>query len=169
MECVSCLDPKAKLACGLCGSAVCKSCAQFMDEDAFAFLSPKPAPLAHDTYCPGCYDREVAPARADYDALMARARELPLYLKKQSRETKWVDRQADPVTVEACPDHDEALLRLAFQALQRGYNALVDVQLTSTKLRPGNYQTTVWDGSGTPANLDPERMPKDRAFRDNPN
>ncbi|MBX3016401.1 MAG: hypothetical protein KF767_00825 [Bdellovibrionaceae bacterium] len=169
MECVSCLDPKAKLECGLCGASVCKSCAQFMDDDAFAFLSPKPTSLAHDTYCPGCYDREVATALAEYEAKLARARELPLYLKKQSRETKFVVRKADPIAVKECPDHDETLLRLAFQALEMGYNALVDVQLHSTKIRPGNYQTTIWDGVGIPVNLDPERMPKDRAFWDNPN
>lgn len=169
MECVSCLDPKAKLTCELCGGPVCKTCAHFLGDEDFAFLSVKPAALSHSTYCPGCFDRDVAAALESYNARLAQARELPLYEKKQSRETKWVERKAEPVKVTGCPDREETLLRLAYQALELGYNALVDVQLSASKVRPGNYQTTVWDGVGTPANLDPERMPKDRAFRENPN
>lgn len=169
MECVSCLDPKAKLKCGLCEADVCKSCAQFMDEDAFSFLLHKPKELSHDTYCPGCYDRVVAGPLADYESQMAKARELPVFLKHQSRETKFVDRKADPISVAGCPDEKEILLRLAFRASELGYNGLVDVRLNWTKVRPGNYQTTVWDAVGIPAHIDLARMPKDRSFWDTPN
>lgn len=168
MECVSCSDQKAKLKCKLCHATICKSCAQFMEDDAFLFLDPKPAELAHDTYCPGCYDRVVATPLANYEIDLERARALPIYLKRQSRETKWLDRKADPLTVVDWPDHDQAILKLAYMALKSGYNGMVNVTMLSTKIRPGNYQTTIWTGQGTPVHMDESRMVKDRSFWDNP-
>jgi hypothetical protein len=55
-------------------------------------------------------------------------------------------------------DRDEALLRLAFFAAQGNYNSLVDVELTSEKVRNGGYQTLKWRGVGVPVHVNKKRL-----------
>jgi hypothetical protein len=45
-------------------------------------------------------------------------------------------------------------MRLAFLAAENNFNALVDVVVTSEKVRNEGYQTTKWKGTGVPVPLD---------------
>lgn len=169
MGCVSCFKVKATLVCGLCQEELCKACAQFMDDENFAYLPQKPPVLSHDTYCPNCFDKHVAAELVAYEQMLAQAKTVPVYLRKQSKETQRIERTAEPVVVKDCTDRNETLVRLAFQALQGGYTALVDVELTSVKIRPGNYQSTVWQGVGVPVLLDESKLLRDRSLWQTPN
>jgi hypothetical protein len=167
--CQTCHKSKAKLKCGIGHEDVCKSCAQFLEEDSFSFFAVVPENLRHSVYCPTCFDLHVAQAQRDYQELMGRARETLVYYKTQSKETRLIRRTEETVSVLDCQDHDELILRLAFFAAQAGFNSIIDVQVHSKKVKLNGYQTTVWSGSGLPANVKEKYLVKDRSIWQNPN
>jgi hypothetical protein len=169
MSCSSCHKPKANLVCGICNSSVCKSCAQFVEEDRFSFLPSIPEDLKHTTYCPECFQNKVAPEMAAYDDLMEQAKNIVVFEKDQGKETRLLKRKVPPIKVLDCPDRAETLLRLAFQAAKAGFNAIIDVDLRSEKVKINNYQTTKWSGTAVPTNIDPKWVVKDRSLWQNPN
>lgn len=151
--CSTCQSPKAHLKCGLCDCDICKSCAQFLSEEAFAFLTKRPKHLTHTIYCATCYDEKVAPNLAIYDEQMERAKDINVYYKTQSKETRALKRKEPPVKVVDCRDRDEALLRLAFLAAQLNFNGLIDVQLDAKKIIENGYTSTLWSGQGIPTQI----------------
>lgn len=153
MGCITCQKSKALLKCGLCQDDVCKYCAQILPEEGFSFLAKIPEDLQHTIYCGPCFDQKVASHWENYQATLEKAKNIIVYLAKQGKETRLIKRTEDPVKVTDCKDHDETLLRLAFFAVQANFNALVDVELKSVKVRINNYQTLHWSGVGTPANV----------------
>lgn len=152
-SCCSCLKPSATLQCGICKDSVCKKCAQFLGEDSFSFLEKVSEELSHNVYCPQCFDAKVVSALEAYNETMERAKNLAVYLKDQSKETRLMSRKAQPVQVLNCADREETLLRLAFLAANAGFNCLVDVDLTSKKIREGSYQTQSWSGTAVPVQV----------------
>lgn len=169
MSCCVCSQVKAPLVCGICGGSICKKCTQFTEEGAFSFLKTVPPALAHQIYCGVCFDREVAPALTEYEATMEAARNIMVFMKSQSKETRLISRKEPVVKVSDCADHDECILRLAFFAAQLKFNALIDVQVTPKKLITGGYQTTVYSGTGIPAHVHENKLIKDRSLWSNPN
>lgn len=167
--CATCFKSKANLTCGICNDTICKKCTQFVDEDAFSFLKTVPAELAHGTYCNLCFDSKVAPEKARYDEMMEAARNIMVFMKKQAKETRLIKRYEPDVVVEDCADEAETLLRLAFFAAQLKYNSLIDVQITPKKVKQGQYQTTVYCGTGIPAHVSEAKLIKDRSLWSNPN
>jgi hypothetical protein len=151
--CPFCQKPKATLECGLCKTAVCKYCAQFLDEGRLAFKAKVPTELSHTTYCGPCFDFKVAPEIEAYEALMTRAKNITVFYKAESKDTRLVERREKPFKVANCPDRDETLLRLAFMAAEAGFNSIIDVDITSAKVRDHAYQTSVWQGQCIPAQL----------------
>lgn len=168
-SCGSCGKSKSLLACGLCGDAVCKSCANFVEAESFSFYAQIPAELSHGVYCQSCFHATVMPAQEAYRELLERAREINVFLKNQGKETRLLKRVEKPVKVENCADREEAVLRLAFFAAQLGYNGLLDVELTSVKVREGSYQYLLWSGRGVPAAVRGDRLVRDRSIWSNPN
>jgi hypothetical protein len=156
--CSSCQKPKAALKCGICDCSLCKNCAQFMDSDRVSFLKKIPAELGHNTYCEPCFHNKVTPRLEAYDALMERAKGIFVYLKHQRKECMFIKRTEDPLKVTDCNDHNETILRLAFFAAEQNYNVLIDVDVTSEKIRNGSYQTLKWSGTAVPAVADLERL-----------
>lgn len=145
-----CLKDKAPLQCGVCQQALCKKCACFTTEDSFALdlkISPE---FKHGAYCPDCFHQTVSPAEIEYEERLALARAVSVYLKGQGKETRLMKRKHPPLLVEDCQDREEALMKLAFAAVQLGYRILIDVDLVSTKVRHGGYQTLIWRGSAVP-------------------
>ena len=62
------------------------------------------------------------------------------------------------VDLAECPDRDETILRLAFQAAKGGFNALVQGDVTSRKVRNHGYQKSVWSGTAFAADVDEEKL-----------
>ncbi|MFN7729950.1 MAG: hypothetical protein ACK5P7_12400 [Bdellovibrio sp.] len=168
-NCVCCQKSKALLNCGVCDETVCKYCAHFLDEGQFSFLAKVPSLLSHSTYCPSCYDQNVAAPLQDYNQAMAQAKDILVFEKKQGKETRLIKRLEEPVTVTDCPDPAETVLRLAFFAVKAGYNAIVDVQVKHEKVKNGSYQTMRWSGTGVPAYVNEAKLAKDRSAWQNPN
>jgi uncharacterized protein YbjQ (UPF0145 family) len=148
---------------------VCKSCVQFTDEDQFSFLTKIPTELQTSTFCETCYSQKVVDAIENYKDMMEKARQVNVFEKSQIKETRFLKRKEKPVKVLSCADRDEAILRLAFRAVELGFDTIIDMVMDSKKVSSAKYHTTVWNGSAIPVNLDPRRLVKDRSIWHNPN
>ncbi len=167
--CAFCQKPKVVLECGLCQSSLCKACTQFVEEDYFSFMPYVPEEISHQTYCSGCFDTQIVPAQNEYNQNMERAKDIMVFDKKQGKETRNIKRLEDPVTVTDCADENETILRLAFIAAIKNYNAVVDMEVVSKKIQHGSYKKMVWSGTAIPTQVDEKKLIKDRASWHNPN
>lgn len=158
LNCSCCQKPKPQLECGLCKNAVCKKCANFVAEDAFSFLTKVSNELLHQVYCHSCFEEKVNSQLQSYQEQLEKARQVIVYDKKQTKETRLIKRSEEPLKVLGCRDREETLLRLAFLAVQKKYNALLDVEITSSSHREGSYLITRWQGSGVPTTLNPDKL-----------
>lgn len=169
LSCSCCQKPKAQLTCGLCESSVCKACAHILDENHFSFLQEIPAELKHEVYCHSCFVQTVQEPLTSYDQTMELAKNIDVFYKEQSKETRLLKRREGALKVQACADENETLLRLAFQAVKLGFNGLIDVEVKGQKVRNGTYQTTTWNGTAIPSNVRKEKLLRDRSLWQNPN
>ncbi|MBC7419198.1 MAG: hypothetical protein H7328_00585 [Bdellovibrio sp.] len=169
MNCYLCHKPKATLDCGLCTEHICKNCARFLPEETFSFLKTRPAHLCHTTFCEPCYHNSVEPEFTGYEETLAKAKNVLVFSKTQGKETRLIKRIELPVEVKKCDDYDETILRLAFYAAQSGHNAIIDVDVTSEKIRVGGYQSSEWTGKGVPAQVTDAKLIKDRSTWSDPN
>lgn len=156
--CVSCYSPRASLECAGCHESVCKSCAQFADGSLFPFSSVIPDGLSEGAYCLQCFETKVRPEIEAYERTAEAAKNIEVFMKNQSKEFRLLKRAEKQVEVRDCEDRDEALLRLAFLAVQSGFDALVDVDLLPKKVRIDGYQTSVWNGTAYPARYDAKKV-----------
>lgn len=162
------------MICGDCHEPVCKTCAQFLDEYSFSYAPERLAEITKrydsaNTFCSACFDQKIAVDIAHYMDTLESAKKVSVFFKKQSKETRLIKRREDFVHVADCPDYDEAILRLAFQAASVRCNALIDVVLDSKKVKIGTYNTTSWSGRGRPARVDEKILSHDRIVLNNPN
>jgi hypothetical protein len=153
-QCMTCLKPKAKLKCAICDGDLCKSCPQFVDEDQFSFLPEVPEFLTKGVYCTTCFDEKIAPEIETYEGIMERARHVYIFDKTQGKETRLFKRNEAPIKVEACADHNETVLRLAFLAAKAHLNAVIDMDISSKKIKDGSYTILKWYGTGIPTLVD---------------
>lgn len=157
-ECISCGKPKAVLNCEVCEEPLCKKCDQILDPGTFSFLAKIPADLTHLHYCGNCFDTLVAPELDVYQEVMERAKNAFVFFTTQRKETPLIRKAREVLKVSQCHDRDETILRLAFFAAQAGYNAIIEVEVQSEKLRNGAYQTSRWSGSGVAAQIDGKKL-----------
>jgi len=162
--CTVCQKPKATLECGLCQDHLCKYCARIMDEDSFSFLAEVPADLSHGVYCTPCFENKVSTALQDYNQTMESAKDILVFYKAHSKETRLVKRVEDPISVADCADERDVILRLAFLAVKSKHNGIIDIEVSAKKVKTGSYQTTTWSGTGIPANVRPEKLIKDKSL-----
>lgn len=169
MSCSTCNHLKSDLKCGLCEAELCKACTEFVDDERLSFLPTKPPALTHHTFCQSCFVSQVLPELENYDATLEAAKNILVFEKKQSKETRLVSKKEKPLTISNCKDHDEAIMRMAFQAVQLGFNALVKVKMNSKKVKDGAYTSLLWSGEAIPAHVDEARLPKDKSLWHHPN
>jgi hypothetical protein len=156
--CHSCRQPKGVLACGLCNRTLCKRCVELVERNSFSFLEQIPEELSHRAYCSPCFSEKVVPALASYNRIMARAKAVIVFLKDKGEETRRMKRTEKPLRIADCDDRKETLLRLAFLAAKGNFNALIDVDIFSKKVRNFGYQTSKWHGIGIPTQVDADKL-----------
>lgn len=120
-------------------------------------MTKVPELLSHGAYCTPCFDFKVMPEVEVYDADVRAARNIAVFFKDQSKETRLLKRTEKAFKVVDCEDREETLLRLAYFAVQAKFNAIIDVEITSKKVRTGAYQTHLWTGTAIPTNYTPRR------------
>ncbi len=157
-ECVSCRKPKGIHQCQVCENMVCKNCTMRVAEGAFSFLRVIPPGVSHSVYCGACFDENVLPVQEEYEEIMERAKGAFIFFKSQRKEVPLLGKSKETHRIESCPDRDETILRLAFFAAQEGYNAVIETEVISEKIRNGSYQTSNWKGSGVPARVNAEKI-----------
>jgi hypothetical protein len=144
---------KRNLQCLSCQCELHKSEAQFVDEMTFAFYLKLPEGVQEGVYCAQCFDLKISSEIATYNEKLERAKNVNVFFATQSKESRFVRRIEKPVRVENCTDRDETVLRLAFLAVEANKNSIVDVDLKSTKVKNGRWQTSIWSGQGIPADI----------------
>lgn len=168
-QCSYCQKTKNLFHCGSCKTHVCKSCAQILPEDAFFYLDQKTELQNEKIFCSSCFENQISNELNQYDQDVENAKNIDLFFKSQSKETRLIRRTEKPLTVSECEDREETLMRLAFKAAKLNYNTLVDVDLVSEKVRMGSYQTLKWKATGIPVNMNERQVVKDRSIWQNPN
>ncbi len=156
--CKTCRKPKANYQCGICTEHSCKSCTHFIGEESFSFLKVIPKELTHSTYCTQCFDEKVSGPLSQYEATMNQAKEVIFFTKDQSKQTSFLKRKEDPYFVENCEDEQEAIMKMSFYAVQAGFNALLDIKLSSKKIVVGSHKKTIWSGTSIPTTIDPSKI-----------
>jgi hypothetical protein len=110
-----------------------------------------------------CYGQHVEPALESYNEVLERAKQVFVFYKSQRKAIPLTGRSKIIMRVEENHDRDETILRLAFFAAEQSFNAIIDVDVTSEKVRNGSYQTSKWKGSGFPASIDTVKLDKQYA------
>lgn len=155
--CSICRHAKAYANCGLCETALCKDCEQFLEPDHFAFLDPIPKNLTLAHYCSNCFDEHVTPTQVTYTATMERAREVYIIFDSQHVPGAVRKKAKRTVTISNCKDRDETILRLGFRTIEQGFNAMIHVEVFATQIRNHAHQKNSWTGTGLPVDMDIER------------
>jgi hypothetical protein len=159
--CKTCRGPKANYQCGVCQGHTCKSCAEFLSDESFAFLRNPSGDLLHSVYCAQCFDEKVKEPLEDYNEKLERAREVIVFTKDQTKETRLMKRTEKPYSVEECADEEEAIMKMSYYAIEDKFNALIDVKFTSRKIIVGSHKKNVWNASAIPLNIDPSTLKGD--------
>jgi hypothetical protein len=158
LECISCRRTKPTRECESCQEPVCKDCVHFLEASTFSFLKKVPEELTHSYYCQACNDTILAPALESYNETMEQAKKVYFFFHTQRKHIPLKNKSKETYHVEECADRDETILRLAFFAAEHGYNAIVNAEVTSKKVRNEGYQKSAWKGLGYPANVDADKL-----------
>ena len=161
------MNQEPGLKCQICALALNKREAEFVDEDTFAFLSQLPCGVSEGSYCGSCFADRVKPELDQYNLKLDQARNVNVFYSSQSKESRFVRRSEKPIRVEDCDDQDDVIMRLAFMAVEAKLNSLVDLDLTSVKVKNGKWQTSRWSGRAVPAQIDEKSL--QRYFPSTPN
>lgn len=129
-----------------------------LNEDEFAYLLKRPPALSHFFYCSPCFDAEVAPAKEHYEQVSELAREVLVYFVTQKTKLPLVKKSKDVIRVDDCEDRDLTILKLAYAAADQGYNAIVETDVNSEKLRHFGYQKSRWSGTARAAQIDVAKL-----------
>lgn len=156
--CKTCKKPKANYDCGLCHEHVCKSCAQFLNDDSFSFMLKKPKELSYSVYCDPCFQDKVATPLSGYEENMEKAKEVIVFNKNETKKTGHLKRKEPAYKVEDCEDEQETILRLAFFAAQDGFNCILDLTISHRKIIVGSHKKTIFSGTAIPINIDPSEV-----------
>jgi len=128
-----------------------------LDESFFSFLKNIPDELKHGTYCGACYDQKIQPAKETYLETMRRAKNIIIFDKKAT-QIPLIERARFKVAIDDCSDRKETILRLAFLAAEQSYNAVIEVEISSKKIRNAGYQKSSWSGTGFLAQIRTEGL-----------
>lgn len=170
ISCAICNKPKTVLDCAICESRICKSCAEFITPTTFKYIDFLPAKMEHtNAFCTQCYATDVLPAIEAYENVVADAKNIRVFEKTQTKETRLIKRLEDPIVVEHCIDIQEATMKMAYIATKKGFNSIVDTDIRTVKIRNGTYQTSECSGTCIPVNVSDDKIIKDRSIARDPN
>ena len=140
-----------------------------MSPEDFQYMMNPPEETKHPVYCSGCFATVMTEKIDQYNQNLEKAKQVAVFGKSQGKETRFIKRFETPIVINDCSDESDITLRLAFRAVELNYDALIDVDVTSKKIRNGSYQTSTWSGTAIPVKLDRDKLMKDRSFSTDPN
>ena len=151
--CASCRTPTSDSLCGVCQEPVCRKCRIFLANDQFP-LAPELAPeLKHTYYCGVCFGEHVEPFEAEYASCVEQAKQINILYRNSKSTLKVIRKAVHWIEISDAVDRDQAIMKLAYTCAKGGYNALIDTEITSHKVRNEGWQTSLWRGRGLPAEI----------------
>lgn len=129
-----------------------------MDEDAFSFLRKKPKELSYSIYCDPCFQDKVAMPLSEYEDNYEKSKDIIIFRKNETKKTGHLKRKELPYKVEDCEDEQEVILRLAFFAVQDGFNCLLDLDISHRKIIVGSHKKTIYTATAIPITIDPSEV-----------
>jgi hypothetical protein len=121
-------------------------------------MSVIPEHLKLYLYCARCFHDRILPEQTRYEELMEQAKEVYFLSKAYRGNVRILKRHTKRVSVDDCDDRRECILRLAFKAVELGFNAIIQAEIESEKTHVNHRQSTLWRGSALPADVDGERL-----------
>jgi len=168
-SCSFCDQKKNLLTCCHCGCDVCKKCVEILSEETFQYSNSFVFDENKVVYCRPCYDKNIEPKLLHYNEIVEKAKDVNVYFYQQAKETQFMSRSQTPLKVIDCTDRNEAVMKLAFMAAEKGFNGLIQVQVKDEKVRMGSYQTQKFHATGIPTNIKASEIIKSRSFWTDPN
>jgi len=159
--CIACRATKAERSCGVCSESVCNGCAQFLKDETFSFRNDLAPEIKHHYYCPNCYDTHITPALEEYEEQMNQAKGVFVFFTTGKRAVPTLKKSLTWIEIKDCLDRDETIMRLAFNAVRMGYNAIINTEVKSVKSRNKAYQKSIWSGEALPVLVDADRMQRE--------
>ncbi len=157
-KCETCRSDDVTDACKLCENPICDDCILAPPLHTFSLLETIPEPLSHVVYCRFCYDEKVEPEVVRYAENLEKANESFIFFKTQRKEIPLIKKSKEIMRVVDCDDRDETILRMAFIAAEKGFNAVIDVEVQHQKIRNHQHHTHRWSGTGSPAMIDENKL-----------
>lgn len=155
--CKTCKGPKAKYQCGICQECTCKKCTQFQVE-TFSYLIKIPEILTHSQYCSQCFEEHIASELQDYQQTVEEAKEIVVFSKEYTKQTRLLNRRAEVLKVFDCEDEEDAMMKMSFQAVKLGYNSIIDVEFKNKKVINGSHKRFIVDATSIPSTIDKNKQ-----------
>lgn len=152
MKCSICKENPALGTCGICKARVCKVCDQYVRADSFDFAEKTPLEFTQGHYCAPCYGEKLEPALANYAEILEKARKVFIFHADNPLPRSLIKKSNKGISVPQCLDKDETYLRLGFRAVEKGFNAVVEVKVERSTPRK------FWSGQGTPAHVNEKQQ-----------
>jgi hypothetical protein len=153
-KCSICNAPKAPKNCSLCQASICKNCQIQLRSDAFLYRYPLPEKLSHLNYCARCYDEHVAAELAHYEVLAEQAKNVYFLTDSYLGYVRVLQSHTERISIPDCDDRREIILKMAYQAAELGYNALIKSRVESRSVNIDGYHSSRWKASALPAKID---------------
>ena len=150
--CSFCHTEAAHGPCGHCRAPLCRTCAQNLEPETFSLDPQLQLDFPPTFYCAPCMNETVAPKEAQYNETLERAKKVYIFHLGNPHPRSLVKLGQRPLSTTGSRDRDETYLRLGYQAAQKGFNAVVEVEVA--RGRPRN----IWTGTGMPAHIDAQKQ-----------
>ena len=82
-SCSTCSKNRVDFKCALCDQEICKSCTEFLAEDAFHYSDEKPFDMQKNHFCINCHIQKVLPELDAYEDLLNKAKNIRVFDKSQ--------------------------------------------------------------------------------------
>ncbi|MGE3262157.1 MAG: hypothetical protein AB7K68_10285 [Bacteriovoracia bacterium] len=158
MACQLCAAPKDTNTCEACEARVCKNCVVFNNPERYRFHPAPPAELKREIFCVDCFERDAAPALAEYDAVLERSKEVKVISKLFRGPVPLVKQARVKTTVNDHVDVNIATMHLKFLCAWENYDSVVKFESEATKVRNHGYQKMSWRATGLFVLLDHRRF-----------
>ncbi len=149
-----CRLPRADRACDGCSEHLCRTCSIIISpEEDFCFeIEPTRKPTG-STFCGLCEDRILNPLREKYAETLAAARQVNVIPKAYRGRVTIIKKGTHILVTGPWADTKQAELALAFLAARKGFNAIINTQVVSKKVRNFGYQRTEYNATALPADI----------------